>query len=276
MKITKFEEELRKALGHYPDLKLYEAMNYSLNAGGKRFRPHLMFSSAKMLGVDSEVMLDVAIAIELIHTYSLIHDDLPCLDDDDLRRGNPTNHIVYGEDYALLAGDNLQSVAFDYIYKALEKGFDIKLLKYFSSACIKMVEGQSLDINEDYKVDVNALEYVHELKTGALIEFCMIAPLFYLKDYTNLEKLLQVGKSIGISFQIMDDILDECSTSEELGKSNSDALNNKCTYTSMLGLENSKKLLDDKLEFALSSLEEMGYLSEEIIEIINFSRNRTK
>ncbi len=276
MKITSFENELRKVFKSNLDLKLYEAMDYSLNAGGKRFRPHLMFSSAQMLGVDSEVMLDVAIAIELIHTYSLIHDDLPCLDDDDLRRGNPTNHVVYGEDYALLAGDNLQSVAFKYIYKALEKGFDIKLLKYFSKACIKMVEGQSLDINEEYKTDINALEHIHELKTGALIEFCMIAPLFYLKDYASLDKLLSVGKSIGISFQIMDDILDVSATSEQLGKSSSDEINNKCTYTSMIGLEKSRELLESKLDFALSTLNELGYYSEEIMEIIEFSKNRTK
>ncbi len=276
MKITNFEKTLQSLFDDKLDLKLYEAMDYSVSAGGKRFRPHLMFSSAKMLGIDPSVMSDVAIAIELIHTYSLIHDDLPALDNDDLRRGKPTNHIVYGEDYALLAGDNLQSVAFEYIYKALEKGFDIKLLQFFASACSKMVEGQSLDIDESYKVDVATLENVHNLKTGALIEFCMIAPLCYIKDYSNLDKLQVVGKNIGISFQIKDDILDVSTSKEILGKSNSDEENNKLTYTSLLGVSKSEEMLDSKLNEAVSILNEIGCLSEEIVEIIDFSRNRVK
>ncbi len=276
MKITSFETELKKAFEDSLDLKLYEAMDYSLNAGGKRFRPHLMFSSAEMLGVDSSLMLDVAIAIEMVHTYSLIHDDMPCLDDDDLRRGLPTNHKKFGEDYALLAGDNLQSVAFKYIYQALEKGFDIKLLKYFSEALVKMVEGQSLDIDESYKVDVNALEHIHDLKTGALIEFCMIAPLFYLKDYSKFDSLLQVGKNIGISFQIQDDILDVSMSSVQLGKSNSDEDNNKITYTSLIGIGASKEMLEIKLDEAKGILAAEGLFSDEINEIIEYSKNRTK
>lgn len=276
MKTTNFEQKLQTVFNSKNDLKLYEAMSYSLNAGGKRFRPHLMFSSAKMIGVDPDVMNDVAIAIELIHTYSLIHDDMPCLDDDDLRRGNPTNHIVYGEDYALLAGDNLQSVAFEYIYKALENGFDILLLKYFANACVKMVEGQSLDISEEYKTSIQSLEHIHDLKTGALIEFCMIAPLFYTKDYQHLESLLNVGKSIGISFQIKDDILDVSSTSEVLGKSNSDLDNNKITYTSLIGVDESVMLLNEKLDCAVKILNDLNYKSDEIMEIIEFSRNRKK
>ncbi|MFV0424709.1 MAG: polyprenyl synthetase family protein [Bacilli bacterium] len=276
MKITNFEIELSKVFEDRPNMKLYEAMNYSLSAGGKRFRPHLMFSSAEMLGVDSSLMIDIAIAIELIHTYSLIHDDLPCLDNDDLRRGKLTNHKVYGEDYALLAGDNLQSLAFEYIYKALAKGFDIKLLKYFSIACVKMVEGQSLDIDESYKVDIETLENVHYLKTGALIEFCMIAPLFYLKDYSKLSDLSLVGRNLGIAFQIKDDILDVSATSEELGKSNSDIDNNKLTYTSLLGVDKSEEFLENKLKETTDILEEIDCLDKSIIEIVNYCKYRVK
>lgn len=276
MKITNFEQYLQSVFEDKIDDKLYEAMNYSLLAGGKRFRPSLMFTSARMLGVDPELLIDVAVAIEMIHTYSLIHDDMPCLDDDDLRRGKLTNHKVYGEDYALLAGDNLQSVAFEQIYKAIEKGFDPKILKYFARACSKMVEGQSLDINESYKTDVSALEHIHDLKTGALIEFCVIAPLFYLKEYENLEELLTVGKCIGISFQIKDDILDVSMSSEELGKSNSDEANNKITYISLLGLDESKRLLDEKLDIAEKILNSTGYEVSKMLEIIDYSRKRIK
>ncbi len=276
MKSTDFEIQLKKVFEDKLDLKLYEAMNYSTVAGGKRFRPNLMFSTAKMLGINPEVMNDVAIAIELIHTYSLIHDDLPCLDNDALRRGVATNHIVYGEDYALLAGDALQSVAFNYIYKALENGFDIKLLDYFSKACLKMVEGQSLDINENYKVDVSTLENVHNLKTGALIEFCMVAPLCYLKDYSKVDYLSSAGRDLGLAFQIMDDILDVSSTSEELGKSSSDVDNNKLTYVSLLGIEESELLLDLKLKSTAEALKKFGELTQDFVEIINFSKYRKK
>lgn len=256
--------------------KLYESISYSLNAKGKRFRPKLIFASAISFGINPRDLFDVAVAIEMIHTYSLIHDDLPALDDDKLRRGVATNHIVYGEDYALLAGDNLQSLAFSHIYKCIEKGFDIKLLAAFATSCKEMVEGQSLDIDENYKTDISKLETVHLLKTGALIKFCVACPLFYTKDYSYYDKLIEYGENIGIAFQIMDDILDYKYSDEELGKSNSDALNDKATYISFVGIQKSEDLLAQKIENARNILSSMDIDTKELDEICEFNLKRIK
>ncbi|MFV0498499.1 MAG: polyprenyl synthetase family protein [Bacilli bacterium] len=276
MKKSNFEEKISLVFANKLGYKLYDAMNYSLVSSGKRFRPNLIFTVADVLGIDSEVMEEVAIAIELIHTYSLIHDDLPCLDDDSLRRGVATNHVVYGEDYALLAGDNLQSVAFEYIYKALDNGFDIKLLKFFARACSRMVEGQSLDIDENFKTNVSKLEQVHRLKTGALIEFCMVAPLFYIKDYSKFDQLLNVGENIGLAFQIRDDILDVLYDSEQLGKSSSDIDNNKITYPSFLGVDASCEKLEQILDDTIKILMSIECYSEDFENLIKYCRNRNR
>ncbi len=276
--LEKFEYKLAAAVSNldYQSKKLSESVNYSVTAGGKRFRPNLMFSSAQMLGVEPELMFDLAIAIELIHTYSLIHDDLPCLDDDDMRRGMKTNHIVFGEDTALLAGDVLQSIAFEKVYDAINNGFDPLVLKYFAMSCRKMVEGQALDTDDSYKTSIDKLENVHLLKTGALIEFCVIAPLFYLKAYDNLDDFAKIGKIIGLSFQIKDDILDVTSTKEMLGKSNSDSENNKTTYVTMLGQEECESMLNAKLNEVDDILKSLSVDSKYFTEIIDFSLNRIK
>lgn len=256
--------------------KLYESVNYSVNGSGKRFRPLLMFSSASSLGVDEKVMFDLALAIELVHTYTLIHDDMPCLDDDDLRRGKATNHKVYGEDVAILAGDVLQALAFDCVSRAIENGFDSKVLKFFSKACIEVVEGQSIDIDESYKTSVERLQTVHLLKTGSLIKFCVIAPLFYNKKYELLDDLSFIGDELGLVFQIMDDILDYTGTDEELGKTASDFKNNKNTYVTFLKIEGSRELVEDKKRKIEQALLRLNLFTDSLKEICEFSVNRSK
>ncbi len=262
---------------HNPECrKLYESVKYSALSEGKKFRPNLMFASANALGVEVTKVFDLALAIELLHTYTLIHDDLPCLDDDTLRRGKPCNHLVYGEDIALLAGDLLQSLAFKCIAMAIQNGSDSQVLSYFANACIEVVEGQSIDIDEDYKTSVEKLETVHNLKTGSLIQFALIAPLFYTKDYGKLESLLEVGQKLGLVFQIKDDILDYTASDEELGKSGSDFENEKNTYVSFLGIEQSKQLLEDKVSQIILTLQSLEIYTNEFEEICSFSVNRTK
>ncbi len=256
--------------------KLYDSVIYSVDSQAKRFRPSLMFAFSNALDVSDEAVFDLALAVELLHTYTLIHDDLPCLDDDVLRRGKKCNHLVYGEDYALLAGDVLQSLAFECIFNAISKGCDPMVLKYFSKFCIEVVEGQSIDIDEDYKTSVLELEKVHNLKTGALIKFAIIAPLFVKKEYFLLDVLLNVGHEFGLIFQIKDDILDYTATDTQLGKSGSDYENNKKTYVSFLGVEASQILLEKKVSTIKKLLADFKLYTREIQKICEFSLNREK
>ncbi len=275
---TKFENYLLDSV-KYDDFDfnvLHSSMFYTLEAGGKRFRPNLLFACAKSYGLCEEDVYDVACAIELLHTYTLVHDDLPAMDDDDLRRGKSSNHLVYGEDMAILAGDALQAVANKYIYKALEKGYDIKLAEYFSNIALQVVQGQSIDIDESFKVDVKALKKIHKYKTGALIEFCVVAPLFLTKDFSNFDVLKGIGNDLGVAFQIKDDILDYESSSEVLGKSASDLDNNKGTYVSMLGIEKSKIMLEECLDNIKNILIKLNLYTNELSEIIRVSSARKK
>ncbi len=256
--------------------KLYDSVKYSAISDAKRFRPNLMFTSAKALGVDPHLLFDLAMAIELIHTYTLIHDDLPCLDDDLLRRGKECNHIIYGEDIALLAGDILQSLAFKCVSVAIINGCNNRVLEYFANACIEVVEGQSIDIDESYKTNISKLETVHNLKTGSLIKFSIVAPIFYTNNLSILGSLIEVGELLGLVFQIKDDILDYTASEEELGKSSSDEVNEKTTYVSLLGIENSTSLLEEKVEQIITILKSLGIYTQDFNDICEFSINRMK
>lgn len=240
---------------------LNSSMAYSINAGGKRIRPLLVLATLEDLGVQSEDALTVACAVELVHTYSLIHDDLPCMDDDDFRRGKPTNHTVYGEAVAVLAGDALQALAFGSLTQLKETPAQdalriIRLLADASGAT-GMVGGQVLDIEgEKKKLSLSELETVHINKTGALLSFCIEAGAILAGlDEEKYAKLKKFAYNIGLAFQIQDDILDITSTTAELGKTvGSDVTSDKSTYPSLLGLEGAVVRLAEHHQFAKESL----------------------
>lgn len=240
---------------------LRSSMAYSINAGGKRIRPLLVLATLEDLGVESKDALTVACAAELLHTYSLIHDDLPCMDDDNFRRGKPTNHIVYGEGVAVLAGDALQTLAFGSLTHLSDTSAQdtIRIIRLLSDAsgATGMVGGQMLDIEGETKsVSLSELETIHVNKTGALLSFCIGAGAILAGlDEEKSAKLKDFAYHIGLAFQIQDDILDITSTTEELGKTaGSDALSEKSTYPSLLGLEGAMARLAEHHQSARESL----------------------
>jgi len=241
-----------------------DAMSYSALANSKMIRAGLVFASSETNNnLHKDSVITMAAAVELMHTYSLIHDDLPCMDDDDLRRNQPSSHIKYGEANAILAGDALQALAYEIICEDShlddsEKVYSIKIL---SKACGKngMVYGQYLDIeNENNKdIDQNMLDEIHKLKTGKLIECSVMLGQIgsdLKKDSINL--LESFSKYIGLAFQITDDILDITQSEEILGKNkNSDIKNNKITYIDILGLDGAKNKAKELTELAINTLE---------------------
>ncbi|MFC5603509.1 polyprenyl synthetase family protein [Sporosarcina koreensis] len=246
---------------------LKESMLYSVNAGGKRIRPLLVLAVLADFGKHSEDALKVACAAEFIHTYSLIHDDLPCMDDDDFRRGKPTNHKVFGEATAVLGGDALQTRAFG-VLASLEHTRPEQVIRLVASLADAsgaggMVGGQVLDMEgETASLSLRELEEVHLHKTGALLSFCIEAGAI-LSDAQDdeLEQLRKYAKNIGLAFQIKDDILDVTSTTEQLGKTaNSDAASDKSTYPSLLGLEGAQQQLD---RYHRDAVESLAFLEKE-------------
>lgn len=240
--------------------KLQEAMRYSLMAGGKRVRPVLTLAFCDMLGGDWRSALPFACALELIHTYSLIHDDLPCMDDDDLRRGKPTCHKVYGETLAVLAGDALQPEAFSLIAGASDLSAEqrIRAVAALASACggDGMVAGQVLDLDGSChnEREVNLL---HSLKTGKLL--CVAAELGCIaagSDESVCAKAVEFGRHIGLAFQVRDDMLDVIGDEGEFGKPiGADREEGKTTYVDLLGLDGCQKLVEQETALAISSLE---------------------
>lgn len=240
---------------------IMEAMNYSLKAGGKRLRPILTLEACKVVGGNEEDAIPFAMAIEMIHTYSLIHDDLPALDNDDLRRGKPTNHKVYGEAMAILAGDGLLNYAYEVMLSnSLNKENPENYIKAIneiskSAGIYGMIGGQVVDVkSENTAISKEKLDYIHLNKTGAIIIGCMRAgAIIGNASHDELEKITKYAKNIGLSFQIVDDILDIIGDQAKLGKNvGSDIENNKSTYPSLIGLEESReiaiKLIDEAKE----------------------------
>ena len=243
---------------------LKESMLYSLKAGGKRVRPLYVLAVAKSYGIDLKDALTVGAAVEMIHTYSLIHDDLPCMDDDSLRRGKPTNHVVFGEALATLAGDALNTLAFGVIARMdVDPAIRIELVNMLSVAAGAegMVGGQILDIEgEKRNLALEELENVHVNKTGALLRFSVEAGAV-LAGATAEERaaLVNYGHHIGLAFQIQDDILDITASSEQLGKTaGKDIVSEKSTYPSLLSLEGAKQKLDEHYEAAILSLQNIS------------------
>ncbi len=259
---------------------LYDSMDYSLMAGGKRLRPILAIACYETSGLKSKNILPAAAAIELIHTYSLIHDDLPSMDNDDFRRSKPTNHRVFGEAIAILAGDALLTDAFGIIANLhAESATIIKIIRELTHAAGSngMVGGQAADIAfEDKKIRKRDLIYIHTHKTGALIRASLSIGAIMADVPPEKYRLLTVyGEKIGLAFQIMDDVLDLVSTTDELGKTaRADISRGKNTYPSVFGLNEAKKKASSLVKEALKSLDKFDSKADPLREIAKYIINR--
>ena len=255
---------------------LKESMLYSLKAGGKRVRPLYVLAVAKSYGVDLQHALTIGAAVEMIHTYSLIHDDLPCMDDDSLRRGKPTNHVVYGEALATLAGDALNTLAFGVIARMdidAETRIELVHLLSVAAGAEGMVGGQILDIEgEQRNLALAELETVHVNKTGALLRFSIESGAVLAKASSEERKaLVAYGHHIGLAFQIQDDILDITATSEQLGKTaGKDIVSEKSTYPSLLTLEGAQQKLEEHYNQAIAALQNVSIDTQLLVEFAQY------
>ena len=268
------------------------AMNYSVNAGGKRLRPMLMLETYRLFGGNNAVIEPFMAAIEMIHTYSLVHDDLPAMDNDEYRRGKKTTWAVYGEAMAVLAGDALLNYAFETALKAFEReGADVKRISHALSILAKkagihgMIGGQTADIEAEgmgENVELSQLLYIHEHKTAALIQASMmIGAVLAGADDEALSVIEKAAYETGVAFQIQDDILDVTSTFEELGKPiGSDAKNNKITYVTLKGLDEASREQKDMSNHAINLLKSLeldrGYKNDFLIDLIESLITRLK
>ena len=253
-----------------PPLPIHRSMRYSVFAGGKRMRPILCLAAGESLGGDPAAILPAACAIEMIHTYSLIHDDLPAMDNDDFRRGKLTNHKVFGEAVAILAGDALLTGAFEALSNApYPPEIRCRLIAMLAQAAgtSGMIGGQVLDMeNEAKNLSRSELELLHSMKTAALMRFSAVAAAIVLSCEEPVERAFsEYGANIGLAFQIVDDVLDVESTSEQLGKTaGKDAEHQKVTYPSLIGISESKRLAAELIESGVrvvSPYDRHGYLA---------------
>jgi len=267
----------------YPE-KIYEAMRYSLLAGGKRLRPILCLATCELAGGTVEMAMPTACALEMIHTMSLIHDDLPAMDNDDYRRGKLTNHKVYGEDIAILAGDGLLAYAFEYVAAQTQDVPPQKVLQVIARlakavGASGLVGGQVVDLESEGNSDIQeeTLTFIHTHKTGALLEACVVCGgILAGATDDELERLSRYAQNIGLAFQIVDDILDITATQEELGKTaGKDLVAQKATYPSLWGLEVSKAKAQNLVDAASSELEPFGETAQALVGIANFITTRT-
>lgn len=259
---------------------LFDSMVYSLDAGGKRFRPLLLLATVDFFGQTLEKShYEVAAALEMIHTYSLIHDDLPAMDDDDLRRGKPTNHKVYGEGLAILAGDALLTESFHLVAEMeVESALKVELIRLLAKASgsTGMIAGQVEDVlGEGKKINFRDLQKMHQKKTGMLIQFAVEAGVLMSTQSFEMKKwLLEYAQNVGIAFQIRDDLLDVLGDEVTIGKKvGADEAHNKNTYVSLLGIEGATKAFENHCDLATESLQKAKDLlnkSEEVtlLEII--------
>ncbi|MDJ0704279.1 MAG: polyprenyl synthetase family protein [Leptolyngbyaceae cyanobacterium MO_188.B28] len=278
------EAALDKALTVvYPE-KIYESMRYSLLAGGKRLRPILCLATCELAGGSLEMAMPTACALEMVHTMSLIHDDLPAMDNDDYRRGQLTNHKVYGEDVAVLAGDALLSYAFEHIATQTKGAPAENILEVLAGlgravGAEGLVGGQIVDLDSEGKQDVTleTLNFIHTHKTAALLEVSVTSgALLANAPRPDIDKLRRYAQRIGLAFQIVDDILDITSTSEALGKSvGKDLKAEKATYPSFWGIEESKRQAQQLINQAKTELHSFGPLNRPLLAIADFITART-
>jgi len=291
IKIEYYQSRINQFLAHklaeqrLNDKKLYEAMKYGLLIGGKRMRPYLAYITAESLNISLNDADVIAASIECIHAYSLLHDDLPAMDDDDLRRGKPTCHIAFDEATAILAGDALQTLAFDILANqplseyADEKRITLIRQLVKASGYQGMCGGQALDLAATNKaISLTELEAIHKLKTGALLQASILmvaecAPDINMQDLANLQTFAQC---IGLAYQVRDDIIDIISSEQELGKpAGSDLAANKSTYPALLGLQGAQQKADQLYQQALQALADLPYNSDNLTSFANFIINRT-
>lgn len=268
----------------YPE-KIYEAMRYSLLAGGKRVRPILCLATCEMIGGTIEMAMPTACAVEMIHTMSLIHDDLPAMDNDDYRRGKLTNHKVYGEDVAILAGDGLLALAFEFVAietpQSVKRELVLQVIARLGRAlgAAGLVGGQVVDLESEGKSDISleTLNFIHEHKTAALLEACVVCGgIIAGASPEDVQRLTRYAQNIGLAFQIIDDILDITSTQEQLGKTaGKDQKAQKVTYPSLWGLEESRSKAQELVKAACAELEPFGERAKSLQAIAHFiiSRN---
>lgn len=275
-------DEILKYLKKYSGEEMYEPMEYSLKAGGKRFRPMIMLLMCEALSGCYKDAIPFAVGIECIHTYSLIHDDLPSMDNDDLRRGLPTCHIKFDEATAVLAGDGLLNIAFEIMLDKLKNSFEKKYLDAIyciaiSSGTNGMIKGQALDIKaEGKKISENELFDIYENKTGKIILASMKSgAIIGGANEEQLSIVEDIAYKLGIAFQIQDDILDIEGEQEKIGKPiNSDLKNNKSTYVSMYGIEKAKNDYMELSSQVLQNLEKLGVKDKCIYHYIKSLINR--
>ncbi len=273
------EEALDNSLTIKKPETIYQAMRYSLLAGGKRLRPILCLATCELTGGSIDIAMPTACALEMIHTMSLIHDDLPAMDNDDYRRGQLTNHKVYGDDIAILAGDGLLAYAFEYVAANTHNVPAERIVKVIARlgrtvGAEGLVGGQVLDLESEGKADISAqtLSFIHTHKTGALLETSVVsgAILAGASD-EDITKLSRYAQNIGLAFQIIDDILDITATDEELGKTaGKDLQAQKATYPSLWGIEKSRIQAQNLIDDAIAQLTTYGEKAEPLREIANY------
>lgn len=288
--IARYLEQKREEIDRFldsviPDARttpatLHESMRYSLFAGGKRIRPILAIAAAEAVGNPSKALLPVAASLELIHTYSLIHDDLPAMDNDDYRRGRPTNHKVYGEAMAILAGDALLTLAFSLCSRpdltdSLDSHRQVQIIHELALGAghLGMVGGQVLDIQaENRDIDLAALRMIHTHKTGMLIRAALrIGAIVAAATTAQLEQLTAYAEDVGLAFQIADDVLNVTGTREELGKdANTDAQRGKKTYPAFYGVEGARALAAQCVARAISHLEFFDSKADPLRELARY------
>lgn len=260
--MSEFEQYLATCLDDVTPSRVKDAMQYSLMAKGKRVRPNILFATLEAYGVQKELGYACASAIEMIHTYSLIHDDLPAMDDDTLRRGMPTCHVQFDEATAILAGDALLTQAFIEAAKTSDNAnINQKIVAYLAkyAGADGMILGQIRDILGEHKqLSLEDLKQIHIYKTGKLLTLPLICGAIISQHEEDIDQWIKIGTYLGLSFQIQDDVLDETSTVEELGKNiHSDIRNEKTTYVTLLGIDNAKQEAKRYYEEAIALLKTM-------------------
>ncbi|HEY9860140.1 MAG TPA: farnesyl diphosphate synthase [Candidatus Obscuribacterales bacterium] len=286
--LTEWQAQVEAALDRsievvYPE-KIYEAMRYSLLAGGKRLRPILCLATCNLLGGTADMAMPTACALEMVHTMSLIHDDLPAMDNDDYRRGKLTNHKVYGEDIAILAGDGLLAYAFEFIATQTPNVPAEQILKVIARlgravGAAGLVGGQVVDLESEGRSDValETLNFIHNHKTAALLEASVVSgALLAGAAEVDLQRLSRYAQNIGLAFQIVDDVLDITATQEELGKTaGKDLQAQKATYPSFWGIEESRNQAQRLVESAKAELAAYGAKAQPLMAIADFITART-
>jgi geranylgeranyl diphosphate synthase type II len=279
------DDLIPETAGLQPDLGQHiKAMRYSLFAGGKRVRPILCIAACESVGGDSGSILPAAVALECIHTYSLIHDDLPAMDDDELRRGKPTSHVLYGEAGAILAGDGLLTMAFELLsgdqLAAISPADRLRIIKIIASGAgsLGMVGGQAIDIAYEGKdIDIDTLRQIHSRKTGALITASVqTGAVLGEASPEQFAALTVYGEKIGLAFQIVDDLLNVEGTTEQLGKAaGSDADRGKATYPAFFGVETTRRMAEETIAEARSALADFGDMGAKLRDLATYIYTRS-